>query len=277
MTVAALIVTHQSEPWLEATLSSVLAQTQIPDRIVLLDDNSTDRTLQIAEAVVDSRLEILHAATASADRTTRIAANFRQGLNACRDCEAVILGDHDDIWHPRRIEHQVSLLREHSAYMVASDGRLIDGAGELINGSLREAFPVPQAWLTAVPAARMRMALRWSIATGGASAVRPDALADVAIPDGWLHDRWWSLVATAAERMVLDPAQMIDYRVTSSQQVGLDRGLQDAGHGRRLTKAVASSFSTVKRIRALRTGLPPFATKETVAQLHGFRLLRNLS
>lgn len=277
MTVAALIVTHQSESWIEATLTSVLAQTRVPDRIVLVDDASTDRTRQLARAMVGSSLEIVDAAVTSTGQATRIAANFRKGLQACGDCAVAVLGDHDDLWDPGRLEHQVSLLLQHNADMVAGDGRLVDGSGKAMIGTLRETFPVPADWWRGSPAMRMRIALRQSIATGGASAVRPAAFVDVAIPSGWLHDRWWSLVATARERMLLDQAPVIDYRVTSTQQVGLDRGHQAARPATRLVHAIRHLPETSQRIRDLRNGVVGFATSDTADELRGLRLLRNLA
>jgi hypothetical protein len=69
-------------------------------------------------------------------------------------------------------------------------------------------------------------ALRHSIATGGASAIRPCNFNDINVPEGWLHDRWWSLAATAQGRMSLDRKVVIDYRITPEQQVGLDTAQQ---------------------------------------------------
>ena len=42
--VAAVLVTHDAEPWIEATLASIVAQTRQPDEIVVVDDASTDAT-----------------------------------------------------------------------------------------------------------------------------------------------------------------------------------------------------------------------------------------
>jgi len=122
----------------------------------------------------------------------------------------------------------------------------------------------------------MRIALRRSIATGGASAVRPRAFSDRDIPERWLHDRWWSLVATARERMMLDVAAVIDYRVLRSQQVGLDRALQASGTARRMGRAVTSIPTTYRRLSELRSGLARDATGQTAPELHLGSLLRNL-
>ena len=45
--VAAAIVTHNSAAWLPATLASVLSQSRPPDRVVVVDDASTDATVAI--------------------------------------------------------------------------------------------------------------------------------------------------------------------------------------------------------------------------------------
>ena len=51
---------------------------------------------------------------------------------------------------------------------------------------------------------------------------------DINVPEGWLHDRWWSLAATAQGRMALDTKIVIDYRISPEQQVGLDTANQGA-------------------------------------------------
>ena len=178
-----------------------------------------------------------------------------------------VLGDHDDVWHPNRIGHQVGVLEVwEQDVMLASDGRLVDEHGEAIGGTLRSAFPVPITWSDATPAERMRTAIRHSVATGGASAVRPPVFADLSIPDGWLHDRWWSLVATVREELRLDSEQVIDYRVSSGQEVGLGRGRQDRSSMGRLAAAVGAVPSTLARLGDLRS-LVDQATERTRPEL----------
>lgn len=274
--VAVVLVTSNSERWLEQTLASIEAQTRPADDIVVIDDRSTDRTREILTDVLDSRAHVLASRETSTDRSTRIAGNFRQGVQAARSCDVAVLGDHDDVWHPDRIAHQVELMQVWSDItMLASDGSLIDGAGRPVAGSLRTAFPVPQGFNDLSPAEQMRAVIRRSIATGGASAVRPSAFADLTIPEGWLHDRWWSLVATAGETMRLDDRHVIDYRVSETQEVGLDRGHQGRSALSRLRSGIGSLGHTGRRLRDLQ-GLNTQATAQTAAELTGPRLLRNL-
>lgn len=263
-TVAAVIVTHDAAAWISQTLESIAAQTHRPDRVVVVDDASADATPQIVRSF---GFDVTPATTAATDTVTRIAANFVQGVRAA-DADVVVLGDHDDVWHPGRVERQVALLDQApTALMVASDGLVIDAAGSATGARLREAFPVPAAWTTWTAAERMRHVLRRSVATGGASALRPSTFPDLAVPEGWLHDRWWSLVATACAGMLVDPEPVIDYRVQERQEVGLDRGAQSGGRTRRLL-TLGGRASSVRKYRDVRTLVKPLAaTPEIAAQI----------
>lgn len=227
--VAIALVTHNAERWIDSLLKSILGQTRQPDAIVIVDDRSTDQTRRIIADILGDQVEVI-AATSTASRSfDRIAQNFVQAVRACRGHDVVVLGDHDDLWMPDRVAHQVRLLMGRPglpALMVANDGRLVDGAGHPLGGTLRSAFPGPPADARVDATAMLRFALTHPVATGGASAIRPDQFPDLRVPTGWLHDRWWSLVAAVRAGLLVDDEVVIDYRVEHGQQVGLARGSQ---------------------------------------------------
>lgn len=248
--VAAVLVTHDCEHVLEPTLASIDGQSRAADIRIAVDDNSVDRTRGV---LAEHGFDVEIATSSASDVITRIAQNFQQALRSAvrAGADVVVLGDHDDVWHLDRIEHQVQLLDEHpSAAMVAGDGFLIDEHGAAIAGTLRETFPVPQDFDELQLRTRIAYALRHSIATGGASALRPANLADWTVPPGWLHDRWWSLAALRADRFVLDDTAVIDYRLSPGQQVGLDTGAQESA-GRWFVKKARDAGSTAARARDL--------------------------
>jgi len=274
--VAAVLVTSNSERWLEPTLASILGQVRQPDEIVIIDDRSTDGTRAIIDRTLGSSAQVHTSRSAAMDLSTRIAQNFQLGLQHARSCDIAVLGDHDDLWHSDRVAHQSELMEVwDEVTMVASDGALIDMFGNTVPGSLRATFPVPRDFNDLPPAEQMRAVIRRSIATGGASAVRPAAFADLPIPAGWLHDRWWSMVATAREAMRIDDAQVIDYRLSPGQEVGLDRGHQAKAPIERVGEAIRSTGATARRIGDLQA-LARQATAATAPELKLPRLLRNL-
>ena len=225
--IAAVIVTHNSQRCLEETLASITQQSRAADITIAIDDSSTDETPAL---LAQHNFTVQRATTSAQDTTTRIAQNFHQGLRAATSAGAdlVILGDHDDIWHRNRIEHQVALLEaDPTIGLLASDGFLIDEHGAAVPGTIRSTFPVPDHFTEQPLRSQIAYAMRHSIATGGASAVRPSAMTDWTVPAGWLHDRWWSLAALRAGRFALDSTPVIDYRLSPDQQVGLDAAGQN--------------------------------------------------
>jgi glycosyltransferase involved in cell wall biosynthesis len=277
-TSAALIVTSNSARWIEQTLASIVGQEHQPDAIVVIDDNSTDTTRSIVHAVLGGRASVYRATSRADDVTTRIAHNFHQGIRACLAYDVAVLGDHDDLWYPTRVGHQVRQFAVHpEVTMLASDGTLINARDESLDGTLRATFPVPGDWNHERPAEQMRYAVRHSIATGGASALRPSGFADLTIPAGWLHDRWWSLVATARRGMMIDTELVIDYRVIETQEVGLGRGRQDDSRLKRLTSAVTGGPEVMGKLRDLHGRLRPLATDDAIGEsLSWARLIQAL-
>lgn len=57
--ISAIVTTYQQERFVAETLRSVLDQTRPVDEIVVVDDGSSDRTLEIARSFRDPRLEVL--------------------------------------------------------------------------------------------------------------------------------------------------------------------------------------------------------------------------
>lgn len=276
--IAAVLVTHNSERWLKATLDSIEHQTRRPDRIIVIDDNSTDGTSKILS---DHGITPIKAGTTATETVTRIAQNFQQGIREARDADIVVLGDHDDIWHPTRVERQAALLQGSntnagtSTLMVASDGTLVDEIGAPIGGTLRTTFPVDANWNGLPADQQLRFALKHSLATGGASAIKPGYFAEQEIPEGWLHDRWWSLLATVRLGMLIDHEAVIDYRVQASQQVGLARGTQAMSASAKTKIRAKSMGASVKRAKDLHSILGAQCTTPSLrAELSWSRLLK---
>ncbi len=277
--VAAVLVTHNSEQWIAKTITSVLQQTQAPVNIVIIDDRSTDDTMKILErqqGLSPIPFTIQQASSSARNVTTRIASNFVQGVQLAANLGAdlVVLGDHDDWWHPDRIARQCALLdQQPQALMVASDGNL---AGA--EGSLRDTFPVPSDWQGLTPVDQLRFTLRHSIATGGASMLRPRHFAGgLDVPKGWLHDRWWSLVAVVRSGMIIDEGIVIDYLVQAGQQVGLRTGSQTKSGASRLAGAAPNPVQSLRKLGDLHEHLRPLAqSKQLRAQLSWLQLVRSL-
>ena len=241
---AAVLVTHNAAQWLTPLLDSIQAQSSPISEVIVIDDHSRDGTQDI---LIERGITVV-ASASTATGVTRIAQNFQLGVELAHAHEYVILGDHDDIWHVDRVAHQIQVLGSHPlAAMVASDGALIDSAGRSLEGTVRSTFPVDQGWEQWSAGTQLRYALRHSVATGGASALRPARLPSTRVPPGWLHDRWWSLVSLAGLSLVVDRQPVIDYRISGSQQIGLHTGSQQRSVPDRLRRLTTQSSRVLSR------------------------------
>lgn len=224
--------THNGGTYLAEQLESILGQTLQPVEIVLSDDASTDRTVEIAQRVVGSRipLTVLRNATALG-----VTGNFEQATLACTG-ELIALSDQDDLWAPERLE---TIAAEFAArpglLLLHGDARLVDSAGAAIGQTLFEALEVTARERELVHSGRaFETLLRRNLATGATTVFRRALLASAApFPRGWVHDEWLAIIAAATGEVDLLDAALVDYRQHGANQIGAAR-LSFAGKVRRV-------------------------------------------
>ena len=105
--VSILLPVYNGEPFIAATLESVLGQTYHHLEVIVVDDGSRDRTRAIVEARAadDPRVKVI-------GQTNRgLAATRNRALAEARG-EFVAPVDADDLWDPTKIERQVRRARE---------------------------------------------------------------------------------------------------------------------------------------------------------------------
>ncbi|MBW3584474.1 MAG: glycosyltransferase family 2 protein [Cyanobacteria bacterium 0813] len=105
--VSVIIPAYNAEPFIEETLTSVLAQTYPAIEVLVVDDGSQDRTPEIVEKIgkKDSRVQLLKQQNAG------VAAARNLGIQKSRG-EYIAPIDADDIWYPENIEKQVECMLE---------------------------------------------------------------------------------------------------------------------------------------------------------------------
>jgi len=111
--VSVIIPVYNSQTYIETALNSVLKQTWSNLEVLVVDDCSTDNTVQMVEAYkkIDSRIKLIRA---HENGGPYIARNL--GLSEATG-EFVTCHDADDWSHPEKIEKQVMQLLENSSTM----------------------------------------------------------------------------------------------------------------------------------------------------------------
>lgn len=103
--VSVVIPCHDAEPWLRQTLGSLLAQSHPPVEVVVVDDRSTDRSVEVARSFGDS-IRIETADFGNAAQTRNHGASMVSG-------EAIMFMDADDVIGPEVIASLVAEIERH--------------------------------------------------------------------------------------------------------------------------------------------------------------------
>lgn len=118
-----------SEKYIQETINSVQAQTYQNWEMIIVDDCSTDRTVEIVKAIAknEPRVKILQQ-----DKNSGAGpARTRSMQNATGRFIAYL--DADDIWKPDKLEKQVQFMKEKDCGFSCTSYEVINDAGEPLN------------------------------------------------------------------------------------------------------------------------------------------------
>jgi glycosyltransferase involved in cell wall biosynthesis len=113
--ISVAMATYNGEQYVARQLASILAQLGPDDEVVVVDDCSTDSTVEVIRSLRDPRI-VIHAN----DRNRGDVFSFDRAVSLTRN-EFVFLSDQDDVWMPGRVELMTRRLLETGASVVASN------------------------------------------------------------------------------------------------------------------------------------------------------------
>jgi len=139
--ISVCIATYNGEKYIREQVDSILSQLGPDDELVVCDDQSGDRTLEILVGYHDTRIRAYR-------NETRLGhvRNFEKAISLARG-DYIFLSDQDDVWLPGRVAAMLERMAANPrALLVASNFDLIDEAGAGI-GEFRLLGPVKPFWL----------------------------------------------------------------------------------------------------------------------------------
>jgi glycosyltransferase involved in cell wall biosynthesis len=103
--VSVIIPAYNSEKYIAEAIESVFAQTYPGYEVIVVDDGSTDGTLQLLKRY-DSRIKVLTKVNGGPASARNLAIN-----NSCGEYIAFL--DSDDLWVEEKLDEQVAFLNKH--------------------------------------------------------------------------------------------------------------------------------------------------------------------
>jgi len=128
--VTVFMAVYNGERYIADAISSILRQTLTNFELLLINDGSTDTSVQIAESFKDNRIRILHNETNLGLHKTR-----NRGI---REAKGVFFAtqDCDDIAFPHRLEVQVKVMLNHPEYAVCGARAIMIDEDSLVSGKI---------------------------------------------------------------------------------------------------------------------------------------------
>lgn len=226
LSTAVVMCTYNGARFVAEQLSTVLAQSQPPDHLIIVDDGSTDATWRILQEECAATVPAGVRLTLRRNESNQgYVANFDYALSLA-DEDLLFLCDQDDLWSPNKIE-RMSREFESRPYldMLHTDARLVDAEGRWLGYGLFEALEITREELGLLHAGDgFEVVLRRSVVTGATAAVRREAArAASPFPKYWVHDEWLAFVCAMTGKIDCLEEPLIDYRQHTANQIGVRR------------------------------------------------------
>ena len=117
-----LLATYNGEKYIKEQIESILSQTYKNIKLIISDDCSSDKTVEILKEYekTDNRIELY-----IQKENLGVVKNIEFLLNKVEN-ELYMLSDQDDIWLPEKIEKSVLKLKSEKADLVFGDLEVVD-------------------------------------------------------------------------------------------------------------------------------------------------------
>lgn len=130
--ISVCVATYNGEIFLKYQIDSIIKQISSCDEVIVCDDGSVDKTLQIINDIGDKRIRLF-----LNERNLGHVANFERLISLARG-NIIFLSDQDDIWDPDKVGLTMNFFSRRSDVLMYHHGyELIDVTGQVIEGGTR--------------------------------------------------------------------------------------------------------------------------------------------
>lgn len=230
--ISVALCTYNGEKFLQEQMDSIIAQTYKNLEIIVVDDGSADKTVDIINAYAeeDKRIKLFRNKA-----NLGFNKNFEKALGLATG-EYIAISDQDDIWLPQKLQLLLGNIKHN--WLIFSNSSYISDSKQ---GRLLNSFKLP---------ANYKGILLRNYVTGHTSLLHRDFLnAVLPFPNGGYYDWWMGFVASYHHKIAFLDEVLTLYRVHAASVV---QSRLDAGNIKHQefenTLKMLSAFSRYKNL-----------------------------
>ncbi len=199
--ISIIMAAYNAEKTISEAISSVLSQTYHKYELIVIDDHSTDKTLQVVKTFHDVRIKLI-----THSQNMGVTQSRHDGvLMAKADWIAIL--DSDDLWMPEKLEMQVKYLETTRGDFIFTGTSFIHN-----NGS-------PVKWVQHVPSQiGYRKLLRHNVIPNSSTLIRKALFMKYEVLDDRVHEDyacWLSMLRDGHIAYGIDKP-LLTYRLTTN-------------------------------------------------------------
>jgi glycosyltransferase involved in cell wall biosynthesis len=221
MKLSVAMCSYNGEKYIKTQLDSILNQTVPIDEIIICDDGSNDKTIEIITQIQQQNTTKINLSRNSTNLGS--SKNFEKAINLCSG-DFIFLADQDDIWKEDKIQKTLAVFDKNpNAEGVFSNADIIDHNGKIIPSLtiwdsvffLEKELPKPIDLFNVI-------SKNGNIVTGATLCIR-NHVRDLinTFEEGILHDEKIATLLILRESLYYSTENLISYRIHDKQQVGM--------------------------------------------------------
>jgi len=238
MKTSVCIATYNGENFIKEQLESILPQLLDTDEVIISDDNSTDDTLSVIQALNDPRIKVIQRGVRKESSPhINVSNNFEHALKRSSG-DLILLSDQDDIWENTKLEDIKQNID--GCDLVTSDAHLLQDHNKHISSSF---------YAGGTPITNLAAKL-YRIRYHGCTMAFTREVLEHALPFPQkleVHDAWLGLIAELTGKVKHIDRKLIKYRIhdDNTSKKSNNSLLQKLTYRVRLFKDLYSRYRTI--------------------------------
>nr|WP_299017268.1 glycosyltransferase [uncultured Polaribacter sp.] len=230
MILSVALCTFNGGEFITEQLDSIINQTLKVNEIIICDDGSSDKTIEILKSYKLKYPELIKIYINNKSLGT--IKNFEKAISICSG-ELIFLSDQDDIWCNNKVDKfQSYFIKNMNCKLLFSNGELIDNKGGRLESTLWDKWGFNEqlqlSWINNKNVFKDLIMNKNKI-TGATLCIHSSLkknILPIRVPLGYWHDAFLGIHAAALNGLYFINESLIYYRVHKRQQVGLSSKIQ---------------------------------------------------